>query len=166
MEGIVFFRTREYEDVVEFYRDLGASVWLKQPDCTILDAGGFRFGFCDRETADTEGIITFVYPDRDGVDEMYAHLADRAEGEPVGEAVVHVVDARAVWVDKRDDSLRVGRVPITEAKAEPAGLQDRAVRLFEPHGRPQIAVERHHLLVLPGPEEDDPVHTRAPGPRQ
>ena len=82
MEGIVFFRTREYEDIVEFYRELGASVWLEQPDCTILDAGGFRFGFCDRETADTEGIITFVYPDRDGVDEMYDRLADRAEGEP------------------------------------------------------------------------------------
>jgi hypothetical protein len=83
MDGIVFFRTERYEEVVGFYRDLGASVWREQPDCTILSAGGFRFGFCDRDTADTEGIITFVYPGRDGVDRTYDRLADRADGEPV-----------------------------------------------------------------------------------
>jgi len=82
MEGIVFFRTEQYDDVVAFYRDLGAGVWLEQPDCTILEAGGFRFGFCDRDEADTEGIITFVYPDRAGVDGMYDRLQGRAEGEP------------------------------------------------------------------------------------
>jgi hypothetical protein len=82
MDGIVFFGTKQYEEVVAFYRDLGAGVWLEQPDCTILEAGGFRFGFCDRETADTEGTITFVYPDRDGVDTVYDRLAGRAEGEP------------------------------------------------------------------------------------
>ena len=78
---------------------------------------------------------------------------------PVGEAVVHLVDAVAVRVDERDDPLRVGCVPITEAEAEAAGVQDGAVGLFEPHRRPQIAVERDDVLVLPGPEEDDPVHT-------
>jgi len=83
MDGIVFFRSTHHDEVVSFYRDLGAGVWLEQPDCTVLEAGSFRFGFCDRETADTDGIITFVYPDRDGVDEMYDRLADRADGEPV-----------------------------------------------------------------------------------
>jgi len=82
MDGIVFFGSDQYEEVVEFYRDLGASVWLEQEDCTVLEAGGFRFGFCDRDTADTEGIITFVYPDREGVDGMHDRLADRAEGPP------------------------------------------------------------------------------------
>jgi len=83
MDGIVFFRTEQYDEVVSFYRELGATVWLEQPDCTVLEAGAFRFGFCDRDSADTDGIITFVYPDREGVDEMYDRLEERAEEPPV-----------------------------------------------------------------------------------
>ena len=82
MDGIVFFRTERYDEVVSFYRELGATVWLEQPDCTILQADGFRFGFCDRDSADTEGIVTFVFDDRDGVDELYEQLGDRADDEP------------------------------------------------------------------------------------
>jgi hypothetical protein len=81
MDGIVFFRTRQHDEVVAFYRDLGATVWREQPDCTILQAGDFRFGFCAREAADTEGIITFVFDDRAGVDDAYEGLGDRA-GDP------------------------------------------------------------------------------------
>jgi hypothetical protein len=82
MDGIVFFRTRQHDEIVAFYRDLGATVWREQPDCTILQAGDFRFGFCARETADTEGIITFVFDDRDGVDDAYEGLGDRADDPP------------------------------------------------------------------------------------
>ena len=82
MDGIVFFRTERHDDVIDFYRELGAEIWLEQPDCTILQAGAFRFGFCDRDAADTEGIVTFVFEDRSGVDEMYERLADAAEDEP------------------------------------------------------------------------------------
>jgi len=82
MDGIVFFQTRNHDEVVEFYRDLGATVWREQPDCTILQAGTFRFGFCARETADTEGIVTFVFEDRAGVDDAAAHLCDRVEDPP------------------------------------------------------------------------------------
>ena len=82
MDGIVFFRTERHDEVIAFYRDLGADVWLEQPDCTILEAGNFRFGFCDRESADTEGIVTFVFEDRDGVDAMYERLAALADDEP------------------------------------------------------------------------------------
>ena len=82
MDGIVFFRTRQHDDVVAFYRDLGATVWREQPDCTILQAGNFKFGFCTRETADTEGIVTFVFDARSGVDDAYDRLAERADEEP------------------------------------------------------------------------------------
>jgi hypothetical protein len=84
MSGIVFFRTQNHDEVVDFYtRTVGAEVWLEQPNCTILDHGGFRFGFCDRETTDDCGIVTFVYDDRAGVDEMYEVVGDAARGEPV-----------------------------------------------------------------------------------
>ncbi|SDQ93678.1 glyoxalase [Natronobacterium texcoconense] len=82
MDGIVFFGTERHDEVVDFYRELGASVWLEQPDCTILETGSFRFGFCEREPADTEGIVTFVFDDRDGVDEAYAELSELADEEP------------------------------------------------------------------------------------
>lgn len=82
MDGIAFFRTERHDDVIDFYRSLGADVWLEQPNCTILEAGTFRFGFCARDEADTEGIVTFVFDDRAAVDEMYEQLADRADGEP------------------------------------------------------------------------------------
>jgi catechol 2,3-dioxygenase-like lactoylglutathione lyase family enzyme len=77
--GIVFFRSEALDETVAFYRDLGCGTWREQPDCTILEFDGFRFGFCDRSPAETEGILTLVVPDRDGVDE-YAHT--------LGEAVV------------------------------------------------------------------------------
>ncbi len=82
MDGIVFFGTERHDEVVEFYRDLGAEVWLEQPDCTILRAGGFRVGFCAREDVDTDGIVTFVFEDRAGVDDAYAGLEDLADDPP------------------------------------------------------------------------------------
>jgi hypothetical protein len=82
MDGIVFFGTERHDEVVAFYRGLGAAVWLEQPDCTILQTGDFRFGFCARETADSEGTITFVFENRTGVDGAYEGISERADGEP------------------------------------------------------------------------------------
>lgn len=82
MDAIVFFGTERPEAVVAFYRDrLGADVRLEQPDCTILGFGGFRVGFCERDAAETEGVLTVV-EDRDAVEETYESLADVADGEP------------------------------------------------------------------------------------
>ena len=83
MDGIVFYRTERLESVVEFYVDrVGAEVWLEQPDCTILRVGGFRFGFCERDGAETAGILTFVVDSRAEVDDLYADLASVADGDP------------------------------------------------------------------------------------
>ncbi|QLD84962.1 VOC family protein [Natronomonas halophila] len=83
MDGIVFFRTERLEEVVEFYTEaVGAEVWLEQSDCTILAAGDFRFGFCDREEAETDGILTFVVDSRERVDLLYDQLHTVADDEP------------------------------------------------------------------------------------
>lgn len=83
MSGIVFSGTESLEAVVDWYVEaVGASVWLEQPDCTILQYDNLLFGFCERETADTDGIVTFVRDSRAGVDELYETLSDRAESEP------------------------------------------------------------------------------------
>lgn len=84
MPGITFFATTDRDRVVSFYQDrLDADVWLTQPDCTILEYDNMLFGFCERETADTDGILTFVVEDRDSVDDLYDDLADVAREEPV-----------------------------------------------------------------------------------
>lgn len=83
MSGIVFFSTERHEEVVEFYVDtVGADVWLEQPDCTILEYGDFRFGFCGREGTDDCGILTFVFEDRADVDAMHEAVGDAATEEP------------------------------------------------------------------------------------
>nr|WP_266077919.1 hypothetical protein [Haladaptatus caseinilyticus] len=40
------------------------------------------FGFCSRESADTDGILTFVTDDREGVDSLYDELKAWAQEKP------------------------------------------------------------------------------------
>ncbi|WP_423744440.1 VOC family protein (plasmid) [Haladaptatus sp. SPP-AMP-3] len=83
MSGIVFFASEVRAETVSFYVDrFGADVWLEQTDCTVLQYDNMRFGFCERESADTDGILTFVTDDRDGVDALYDDLADCACDPP------------------------------------------------------------------------------------
>lgn len=83
MSGIVFFASENRETTVEFYTDrLGADVWLEQTDCTILKYDNMLFGFCARESADTDGILTFVADDRDGVDSLYDELEGCTREQP------------------------------------------------------------------------------------
>lgn len=83
MSGIVFFRTADLADVVDFYVDrIGADVWLEQPDCTILKYDNLLVGFCEREKPDREGIVTVVVEDKAAVDRLHDQLADRAREQP------------------------------------------------------------------------------------
>ena len=83
MSGIVFFGTENHDEVVEFYTErMGADVWLEQTACTILKHGNMLLGFCDRDDTENEGVVTFFYGDREGVDRQYERLEDRARGAP------------------------------------------------------------------------------------
>lgn len=83
MSGIVFYQTDQLDRLIEFYTGtISATVWLEQPDCTILDYDGFRFGFCERDSVDDCGILTFVFEDRAGVDAIYERVSDLAQEEP------------------------------------------------------------------------------------
>jgi len=83
VSGIVFLRTREFERVVAFYLErVGMTVWLEQPGIAILRHGNLLLGFNRQEAADTEGVFTFFYETRDGVNAMYERLADIALNPP------------------------------------------------------------------------------------
>lgn len=81
--GIVFFRTESRDVTARWYRDVvGAETWLDQPGCVILEFDGFRFGFCDAEETESQGILTFVYESVEAVDAMYDRVGDAAREEP------------------------------------------------------------------------------------
>jgi len=83
MTGVVFFKTVELEALTSFYTErVGAELWMDQGDCRILRHGQFLFGFCQREEPETCGILTFVYPDREGVDRMYELFKEEALDAP------------------------------------------------------------------------------------
>jgi catechol 2,3-dioxygenase-like lactoylglutathione lyase family enzyme len=81
--GIIFFRTTKLAETSQFYREeVGCELWLDQGGCHILKFSNLLFGLCQRESADTQGMITFVYRDRESVDGMYRRLEDIAESSP------------------------------------------------------------------------------------
>lgn len=83
MTGIIFFATEDLETMVTFYRTtFGATVWLEQPDCTILQLDNQLLGFCDRDQTDTDGVVTIVTEDQDGVDDLYARLSIEGDDPP------------------------------------------------------------------------------------
>ena len=95
MSGIVFYGTENRGGVVDFYREeLRAETWLEQPDCTILRYDNFLFGFCDRDETETCGTLTFVYPDRDAVDEVRERLAEASDRRDAASAPSAVEDPR------------------------------------------------------------------------
>ncbi|MBD3161306.1 MAG: VOC family protein, partial [Candidatus Eisenbacteria bacterium] len=83
MSGIIFHKTTDLDRIRRFYTDeIGMEVWLEQAECVILEHGDFLVGFCQRDEADRDGLLTFVYRTRAEVDAMYAKLPDRAKNAP------------------------------------------------------------------------------------
>ena len=82
--GIVFLRTAQFEAVKSFYvARVGMTVWLEQPDISILRHGNLLVGFHSQPTADIDALLTFFCDSREEVDAMYAKLSDIATTEPM-----------------------------------------------------------------------------------
>lgn len=72
MAGIIFFKTEMLQQVTDFYiNEVGCTRWMDQDDCQILRHGTMLLGFCQREAGETQGCITFFYPEKETVDRMY-----------------------------------------------------------------------------------------------
>lgn len=84
MSGIIFFKTENRQKLQEFYiSQIGMELWLDQGGCVLLRHGNMIIGFCDRDSVDTEGMITFFYDTRDEVDVMYQKLKLISDAKPV-----------------------------------------------------------------------------------
>jgi hypothetical protein len=94
MAGIIFFRSKRYELILDFYQNtLGMILWLQQKSCTVLQHDNLLLGFCRCQTPDdaireetaealSGSTITFFYPRSEQVDEMYALLQSIAVSAP------------------------------------------------------------------------------------
>ena len=79
MAGMIFFKTRNFTHIKDFYISrLGMMVWLEQADCVILKHGNLLLGFCERDESEISGMITFFYENKGEVDRMYQQLEERA----------------------------------------------------------------------------------------
>ena len=84
VSGIVFFQTRKLKELKAFYINrVGASVWMDQGDCLILRKGNFLFGFCQRDKADVDALMTFFYDKKEKVDQVYEEFKGIALSPPV-----------------------------------------------------------------------------------
>ena len=83
MSGIIFFKTRKLEEIKSFYIDeVGCTIWMDQGDCIILQHDNLLLGFCQRESVDTMGMITFYYEDKTQVDIMYDKFKATSDEPP------------------------------------------------------------------------------------
>lgn len=81
--GIVFFQTKMQAELSKFYIEkVGCKLWMDQGGCHIFLHGNMLFGLCQREEADTLGMITFFYSSRESVDEMYEKFKELAVEKP------------------------------------------------------------------------------------
>ena len=83
MTGIVFFKTKMLDRIVQFYVDkVGMTIWLEQKDCIVLKFDNMLVGFCQRDTSEIEGMISFDFDKRESVDVMYEQFKDLAVEPP------------------------------------------------------------------------------------
>lgn len=83
MTGIVFFKTKMLERIVQFYVEkVGMTIWLEQKDCIVLQFDNMLVGFCQRDISETEGMITFDFDKKERVDTKYEQFKDIAVGPP------------------------------------------------------------------------------------
>ncbi len=84
MSGIVFFKTQKLPELKTFYLEkVGCQLWMDQEDCLIFKFGNMLFGFCKRDKADLDALVTFFYQHKSQVDQMYEKFKEIAVSPPV-----------------------------------------------------------------------------------
>jgi len=83
VSGIIFFKTKMLPELNKFYlNEVGCTLWMDQGGCQIFKAGNMLFGFCHRDEAELDGVITFFYPSKEGVDHKYKQFKSIALSPP------------------------------------------------------------------------------------
>lgn len=75
MAGLIFVKTQNLEEIIEFYiNTIGCISWLSQPEIEIVKHDNFIIGFHASDSIDSAGLFTFFYKSKLEVDSMYEIL--------------------------------------------------------------------------------------------
>jgi hypothetical protein len=87
--GLTFLKTKNRTEIVEFYGSkIKMTIWLEQPNITIMAFGNLLIGWhqlseSDSCELDLTSMYTFVYPTKEEVDQMYSIFqSTTADGPP------------------------------------------------------------------------------------
>lgn len=138
MSGILFFKSQDKEKMKEFYRSqIGMEIWLEQADCVILKHGNLLLGFCDRGEVDRCGMITFFYPSRGHIDEMYEKFKASAKEKPKENEKYRIYHFFAEDPEKRKVEFQAFLHPVDSClTGDELLISRRSVRYFEERAIP------------------------------
>ncbi|MBD3168312.1 MAG: nitroreductase [candidate division Zixibacteria bacterium] len=144
MNGVIFFQTKKYEEIREFYvSGIGCELWLEQAECFILKSGNQLIGFCDRDSADTNGVITFFFDTKDEVDDMYRKFKSTATSEPADNAKYHIYNFFAKDPEGRNIEFQYFDHRIAEyMNGDELLLTRRSVRKFDDEQIDRVTLNR------------------------
>jgi nitroreductase len=144
MSGIVFFKTQMLEGLKSFYTEsVGCEIWLEQADCALFRHGNFIFGLCQRDEADTGGIITFFYETREAVDLMYDKFKSIATSEPSHNDKYKIYQFFATDPEGRTLEFQYFDHPVdSRFMGDELLLKRRSIRKYEPDEIPQAILDK------------------------
>ncbi len=91
MSGIVFFKSNDLKRLTEFYQNkLGLKLWLDQGKCVIFAHREMLIGFCQADSAETQGTITLIFEQKSDVDRVYEKHQDIATTKPKHNPDFHI----------------------------------------------------------------------------
>jgi len=118
--GIVFVRTSDLAGIVAFYMErVGMKRWLSQPQIEILQHENLLVGFHQSDQVDVDSLVTFFYPSREQVDEMYARFAATALGPPRENSAYDIYNFFAKDPDGRRVEFQAFLGPVPSIPAVP-----------------------------------------------
>ncbi|OQX50718.1 MAG: hypothetical protein B5M53_11865 [Candidatus Cloacimonas sp. 4484_209] len=103
MSGILFFKTKDRENIIDFYHNkIGMDIWLEKENCTVFRQGNLLLGFCMDNKIDNQGMISFFFQGKKGVNIIYDILKDCAVTKPQKNTVYQIYNFFAKDPEGRD----------------------------------------------------------------
>lgn len=80
---IHFYKAKDLTKTLDFYKSLGCSLFMTQPNCIVLDSGYGLFGFLQGDISnDKYSCLSFIVDSKPKVDAYYEKLKQVAISKP------------------------------------------------------------------------------------
>jgi nitroreductase len=139
MSGIIFLKTMMLDQVTQFYKErLQFEEWMNQNDCRILRYGNLLLGFCQRDEADTSGLVTIFCQSQGAVDGYYDRLKNVARERPKHNDKYNIYHFFGTDPEKRTFEVQFFLDPVSRFRCGDDLLRTRrSIRRFLPESVPE-----------------------------